>query len=58
MFLRLFPSDSQPYLGFLFGKMPPAAVLSPVTDLCIAPFAALPAKLPTSGVKLGFAVVP
>jgi hypothetical protein len=46
------------YLGFLFAKMPPVPVLPPVTDLCIAPFAALPAKLPTSGIKLGFAVVP
>ena len=32
------------YLGFLFGKMPPTPVLSPVipeTAPCIAPFAAL-----------------
>lgn len=55
----IFPPTT--YLGFLFGKMPPIPVLSPTfseTDLCIAPFAALPAKLPTSGIKLGFDVVP
>ena len=49
------------YLGFLFGNMPPTPAFSPVfpeTAPCIAPFAALLAKLPASGTKLGFDVVP
>jgi hypothetical protein len=47
--------DAQRYLGFFFARMPP---VFPETDFCSAPFAALPATLPTSGTKVGFAVVP
>ena len=47
--------DAQRYLGFFFPRMPP---VFPETDFCTAPFATLPATLPTSGTKVGFAVVP
>jgi hypothetical protein len=46
---------AQPYLVLLFGKMLP--VFSE-TDPCMAPFAALPAKLPMSASKLGLDAVP